>query len=298
MLTNLPFYKVLPSEEQERISALAAELSRDAATWAAPFGDSFHPRVFDNISAIVAAAAPDAVSAQLALFVHYSLWLYRLDQLLDEIEGSTLDDFEARLAAVKAVAHGARAPSPGDPFEESLAEILGELRRRAGSPILVPEFESYFDRMLDAGRFLFVASRDAAGGGPMPPIEDFLREAAHHVFHVSCCLALLLALGEPVAQDHLRELRPAFLDAATAIRLANDLRTYPKDRAEGRLNILSFGWTDEQVKKRAARHLTNLDRALARAVAAGAPQRSARAVGRLTRVAVEMYGVTDLHHDL
>lgn len=289
LLTDL-----VPARQRDRVAALAPALAADAAEWVGDV-ETLGPTLFDRLAVTIAAVAPDLPEPDLRLLMRHSTWLYLLDARLDETSAvaATL------AAAVSATLRGAHPPET-DPFLSPLAYLRDEFRRRDRHGAMLPALDrSLADSMAATARQQDRARLLAAGTGTAPTAEDYLTDAARHINYRPFALALLLVVTAEPTADLLDGLDDALEAASRAVRLANDLRTLPKDRAERGLNVLLLSSADGtptttgSVTDDIRRLLADHERALA-----GVPADAARALRAALRVSVGVYRVTDLRFDL
>jgi len=210
----------------------------------------------------------------------------------------TVPYLEALHGRVEAVLAGTTPVDSPTPFlETSLQDLLTDFAASPAAPALLDVFKEQIRREIAGTRTIRSMSQRAAAG-QRPTMDEFLVPATQCVNHISCSMSLLFSLGEALPPGDVELLHPALLEAARAVRLANDLRTHDKDDAEGLLHCLSFGWTREQMTQEIQASLARCDDALDRAIAAGGPARSAEALRRLTRIGVEIYGITDIRYEM
>jgi len=97
--------------------------------------------------------------------------------------------------------------------------------------------------------------------------------------------------GDPCLPGELPRLQRMARDAGRAIRLANDLRTQEKERAEGNCNALFFA-PEAEVRRRC---LAAVRRVVASARRIGPASPAAVLTLRVTRFAVDFYAEHDFH---
>jgi hypothetical protein len=280
------FERVLPAERTTVLS-LATSLSARGRAWAAPVSGCLRPKSFDSIAVTAAAIAPWMPEDDLLILVRYGIWNDLLDYLHDET--ATLPPVGIRRvgASVEAMLHRRRAPAPGDFFEVALSEVLSALSAREPGGDLVPAFEAALLQALQAAERKSLLDRTIRDeGGPMPSVEAYLYDGCERTNYRSSALALLILIGERPMLDVLDQLDPALQAASIAVRLADDLRTYPRDRAEGNLNVLLLGWSAERVKREIEQQYEAHRRRLEQLAAAACLPRSMEALERSIRLAI------------
>lgn len=279
------FERVLPAERTTVLS-LATSLSARGRAWAAPVSGCLRPKSFDNIAVTTAAIAPWMPEDDLLVLVRYGVWNDLLDYLIDETAASPVGIRRVG-ASVEAMLRRRRAPAEGDFFEAALSEVLAALSAREPGGDLVPAFEAALLQAVQAAErktLLDRAIRDE--GGQMPSVEAYLYDGCERTNYRSAALALLILIGERPMLDVLDQLDPALQAASIAVRLASDLRTYPRDRAEGNLNVLLLGWSVERVKREIEQQYEAHRRRLEQLAVAACLPRSMEALERSIRLAI------------
>jgi len=297
-MPDLPYYQSLSPDERARVMEVGELLAEDGLRWFAPVASLLPERNFRNIGPIIAAAGAPLEAEALTPCSRFCMWMYLLDYYADEVPGVTVPYLEELHGRVESVLAGTTPADSPKPFlETSLQELLTDLAASPAAPALLAIFKGQIIREIAGTRTIRSMSQRAAAG-QRPTMDQFLVPATQCVNHISCSMSLLFSLGAPLSDRDVELLHPALLEAARAVRLANDLRTHGKDDAEGLLHCLSFGWTPEQVTGEIQASLTRCNAALDQAITAGGPARSAEALRRLTRIGVEIYGVTDIRYEL
>ena len=232
-----------PRVTRPRIEAIGRSLAHHGRQWAPPIDRHLTTRVYDRLGHTIAAIAPHLDLTALQLLMRYALWCYALDELVDKPGGPPPRD---TAAGVIAVLH-TRQPVHHDPLGAKLATILHDLERRDADRIWLPDLTAALaDAAVAAAAHrdlaIAVATRDAA----TPTAEQYLRLASRHINYRSFALALLITVPAPAQLAATDRISQALDEAATAVRLANDLRTVEQDRQEQALNILDLRWHNGQ----------------------------------------------------
>ncbi|MGW7641395.1 DUF4334 domain-containing protein [Streptomyces decoyicus] len=163
---------------------------------------------------------------------------------------------------------GSSSSSSDDPLARALAEITRDLYRD-GRPELTPIWRKSMHQTLLGMRGEREAARTAAAGGGVPRLADYLRHGAWTIGVEQQVTALWALMDEPGLPRRLPVLLGALRQAATAIRLLNDLRGHQREQSEGKTDALAIGLTEQEAYRRAEEGLENCRRALAPLTAAG-----------------------------
>ncbi|QZY20293.1 GXWXG domain-containing protein [Streptomyces decoyicus] len=155
-----------------------------------------------------------------------------------------------------------------EPMARALAEIARDLHRD-GRPELTAVWRKSMHQTLVGMRCEGEAARTSAAGGGMPRLADYLRHGAWTIGVEQQVTALWALMDEPGLPRRLPVLLGALRQAATAIRLLNDLRGHQREQSEGKTDALAIGLTGQEVYRRAEEGLENCRRALAPLTAAG-----------------------------
>ncbi|WP_330318952.1 DUF4334 domain-containing protein [Streptomyces platensis] len=155
-----------------------------------------------------------------------------------------------------------------DPVARALAEIARDLDRE-GRPELTAVWRKSMHQTLIGMQWEREAARTAAAGGGVTGLTDYLRHGAWTIGVEQQVTALWALMDEPGLSRRLPLLLGALRQAATAIRLLNDLRGHQRERSEGKADALARGLTEEEVYRRAEAGIENCRRALAPLTAAG-----------------------------
>jgi hypothetical protein len=218
-----------------------------------------------------------------------AVWMQVAD---DHVDRFTHDqaEFDGLIQRWRSVSAGAR-PTPGDPLERGLADLVRRLRTAPRYPSLFPVWRRSFGRMLDAWVFEQTTATRLARGEPAPSLESYL--AHHHSFGLRpIVLAWWVTAGGDDLPDALEVLLAALDEIETAVRLANDLVMADRARTEpGSVDALLLGADATWVGARATEHLRRGHDLLAPLIGTGSP--TGEALGRIGEWLVTFYLLTD-----
>ncbi|MFC5252904.1 DUF4334 domain-containing protein [Streptomyces nigrescens] len=176
--------------------------------------------------------------------------------------------------------------SSDDPMTRALAEIARDLHRD-GRPELTAVWRKSMHQTLIGMQCERETARTAATGGGVPRLTDYLRHGAWTIGVEQQVTALWALMDEPGLPRRLPVLLGALREAATAIRLLNDLRGHQREQSEGKTDALAIGLTEQEAYQRAEAALESCRQALAPLTAAG--YGSAAALERVALWHARMY---------
>jgi hypothetical protein len=272
----------VPEPDRHTVLRAALDAVPEAATLLRPFpvlyadGENSASRLaFSCLSA--AATFPGARRDQIADLGALTAILFGLDDVADGISGQWSDhDFsrfvERFRAAVAGVPpeHGADGP---------MGEVLGawqawcaRFHRYPAAAVHAPDL----DRRLElAGAAMARERAWAAGTEPWPSYDDYVANGLLTILYPTWWAAALAVRG-PVPADaaHWAVIEPATHLGAACMRLANDIRTFEREKAEGKPNSISIlesaGLSAARAVERVSAHIDRLDGDF-RAALAGLP---------------------------
>jgi hypothetical protein len=294
--------RVIPPTQRSLVRAKGKWLAADLKRWARPVDRHLSPALYENLGFTAAAVAPTVRRKQLALLVRYGAWIYLLDDRLDGAD-VTVREMHKIGRSIPAVVRASRPPANGDFLECGLVEIFAGLSRYDDGAGILTRFADAVVDGVSAAVEHAERSRQVAHGEIEPPsAEDYLAVASRHINYRSLALGLVLLVGERPSAPLLDILDTALFSASRAVRLANDLRTAPKDAAEGSLNILCLRTragqpvTPERVIAQIGLE-TRAHQAQLQTLVRWGLALTCQALDRSLRVAVGLYRIADFKHD-
>jgi hypothetical protein len=188
------------------------------------------------IAAIVAHAGAGLPMPVLSLIADAGLVLFAVDDLHDGSD-LTVEEGSLRIAQYAAIARGEDCAEVAfDP----IANAIADLRRRLAATDRVGRL---IDLWADAVERMLAAMGDElrSGDGPAATnLQSYLESGRDSIGVEMIALTAWIAMDA----DATRWMLPALLRAerrfSTAVRLANDLRTCERERAEGRVNAVTI----------------------------------------------------------
>ncbi|MEV0133092.1 terpene synthase family protein [Dactylosporangium sp. NPDC050688] len=268
-----------------------ATIGEDLAQWAKDHGAGVDRRLAQRLADVVTRIAPDLPAAGRRLLARYSLWTFLLDDELDDVTAGpdALAELAGRLITLVRTATAASTPTRT--IEAMLAEIVIELRS-VGPPALLARFDDALCTAISTGvQHTVRAQQLRQGRAGAPTAVEYLTVAGHHINYCSFAYALLILTRATPTAAAAQRIDKALVAASRAIRIANDLASADRDRAEGRLNIVLLPPADTvdiaALERQVDRYVRLHDRLLRDTADAGVLRRS-------LHTAVAVYRVTDL----
>jgi hypothetical protein len=196
----------------------------------------FRPERIPGVSLCVATSAPWLGIEDLVTLGRLGLWIFAFDDLVDEHQIETRE-VELRVRQYVASAQGRMLPEVAyDPLARWLVWMSDGLKARCGGGVLWRHWIEEMRRMLHAMLWERVA---ADSKHPNQSLREYLDHAVHTIGVGSAAATAWILLGEP-ARALPQPLIEITSHAAIAVRLANDLRTYAREKREGTLNALAY----------------------------------------------------------
>ena len=303
------FLESLDDADRERVFQVSAQVAQQLDEWAARYPLIRRIRV-QPLALSVTAAAPFCSVAELTSSARVSLWVFTLDDIFDE-ESFGPAELMRGAERYRAIARGRVRASSADDMEAALQDVRDDLAR-------YPLFESIGEEWAEAlcgtidgmvreyeWRFRYRADP----GSALPTFDEYVECGLYSIGGPPHVWSAFLTIGDPSTPDHLEHLRPMERTASICVRLANDLQSYAKEVAEGKVNsitILAQAITDDvipplvararaeaRVRAEIAEGLSTL--ATLEAGARTDTGRPERAVANIARFVCEFYSRYDYH---
>jgi hypothetical protein len=314
------FLDNLPAEEREHIFALTRELSVPLTAWSQTYATLIQPVRVPQISLTLAASAPFLSARELLPTACLFLWLFAVDDLCDcpseEPVPSPAQPW-ARLAHAVSVLDTPGSLSLGeDPLLLAMRDIRDGLAPLPLFAALRPSLVSAIQDFVQGARREMEWSLlyRQVPPSPSPSIEEYLEKAACATTGtLPVYLGVLMALPDETIPPRLPHFVGLGHEAAISIRLANDLRSYEKELAEGKLNALTLlqrqfmsqqGLTPAAALERSRSDIqAHLLDAMERCIQLGSGEGAARSrptqtIVNVVAFACEFYAHHDFHHPL
>jgi hypothetical protein len=220
------------------IFAKANSVSVELRSWAAPYTSIRAIRAYP-LALSVAAAAPFADHSALVDTAKVSLWVFTLDDLLDE-EGLSLEELRRRGASYRAIAHGEAVADASDPLAMALIDVRNSLASYRLFPALAAVWAAALCRTID-GMLLELDWREAYrrdGASALPSIDDYVKNGLDSIGGPPHIWSAIITTGDPTVVNQMSLFSEIERAASICVRLANDLQSSPKEAAEEKPNSL------------------------------------------------------------
>ncbi|WP_219463590.1 terpene synthase family protein [Nonomuraea rhizosphaerae] len=274
----------VPEEDRGAVLRAALDVVPLATDLLRPFpalyadGQSSASRVaFSCLSA--AATFPFAPREQIADLGVLTVILFGVDDIADGVAGEWSDD--DLTAFLERLGTGLTGEPAGqaDPDDGTLGEVLGAWQAWCG------RFHGYAgarvhaanlrERLAIAGAAMARERAWASGAEPWPSYDDYLANGLLTILFPTWWAAALAVCGPgSAAAAHWAAIEEAVFFGAACVRLANDIRTFEREKTEGKPNSVSIlqstGLSADQAVLRISSHIDQLDVAH-RAALAGVP---------------------------
>ena len=223
---------------QARIISLSEHTAHALEDWVARYPAIRKVRVWPVALSVVAAAPHSTLDAAVAV-ARLGLWIFALDDVFDE-EQLPERELMRRADRYQAIALGHSAAPAGDALAAALNEIREEL---AGFALFEPLSEDWTTSLCrtiqgmirEYGWRQQHLSEDASG---LPSYQEYVENGLYSIGIPPHDWASVITTGDSSAVDCRPHLHAMDRIAGTCIRLANDLRSYKKELAEGNVNSL------------------------------------------------------------
>lgn len=239
-LANSAFLRGLGPEVSRRVADLAGQVSATLDDWSRKYPFIRRERI-PPLALSVAAAAPFAGAAALSSAARVSLWVFGLDDAIDE-EHLAADALSERVRQCSRILRGVLLDPATEPFAGALAEVRRDLSRYP----LFTSLGGVWDRAL--ARTIESMLREEewrrahrAGSLDLPSYQSYVANGRYSIGGPPHVWATIITIDDPSAPRHLARLRAMERLASICVRLSNDLRSAAKELREGKLNALSLG---------------------------------------------------------
>jgi hypothetical protein len=240
-----PFIEGKDAREQARIFAVAKEVGTIVGPWASQYSMLRTIRV-QPLSLMLSASGASALSSPaLALTAFQTLWIFAIDDLIDE-QWVTSDELEKKLELYKKIAIFQKPDTDNDDLAVVLQDVIDRLSsyplfeslRRHWSAALI----GTIDGMLKEHHWRGEYQRNAT----LPSYRNYIEAGAYSIGGPPHFLASLVTIGDISCIDQYQSLLDLAISASVAIRLSNDLRSHAKEIEEGNINSVLIEQMDSK----------------------------------------------------
>jgi hypothetical protein len=241
-----------PAAQCAPIALLALELLADLRAWAVEYPQVLQAVPMEALAISAATISPWRSAGQLRLTARMYVWAYALDDHVEQNVQSLaeLDDLFDRCNTI--IRGGDQDDS--HPLLAALSGWQSALARCPLYPRLAGLWADRFAEALRGERYDWTAGRARDNGdGPSDPEEYLSHAASSNAWITHFPRWATSDRGD--LPDSLAVLNSALEEIEVAVRLANDLATFRRERAEpGQNNILMYDTSPQWVRSELARH--------------------------------------------
>jgi Terpene synthase family 2, C-terminal metal binding len=252
---DLMLSALLPARHRHLLD-VAREVARSSEAWLRQYPIVKRPSVTAACGLVSTVAMPGLAIPELDLLTRWWLWIFGVDDVLDDLG---VPDELVTAWVRRFLRDLPSGPGDADPLRAALGSIHDNLRRYPLYPALGARWQV---GMADIVRGMLLEREwSSIPLNEQPSYDAYLGNATTTIAVRPYTLTAAILAGEPAAISELPALDPMIRAAARCFRLANDLRSDTRERAEGKLNAVSLmqrdyaarGLRDEDAA-RAARH--------------------------------------------
>lgn len=262
--------------------ARATRLMCEVRSWAA--AQNLRSNVIEATVLSLALCSPPPFVPALGPAAHTAVWVTALDDVFDGDE-AVFDHASCDSATFVPAAFGAAESRIDDSLLLALRDIVGDLARQPRWPTFAEVWWQHIHATVDA----FVWERQLRYTDDPVSLEDYLAHSASFALG-PVIVAWWAIIGEADIADRLTTLLNALEHAQLALRLANDLATADRERAEGcRANAVLLGARPREIDDLIDRHTAACHRLLRPL----SPHPAAVSLGRLLDFDLGWYRTSD-----
>jgi hypothetical protein len=225
---------LLPAGDRRLLDA-AREVSRSSEAWLREYPIVKRPPVTAACCLVSAVALPSLALPELSLLTRWWLWIFGVDDVLDDLG---VPDEPVTAWVRRFLRDLPTGPGDADPLRAALGSIHDELRRYPLYPALGARWQLGMTGIVRG--MLRERQWSSTPLNTQPNYDTYLGNAATTIAVRPYTLTAAILAGEPAAVSSLPMLEPVIQTAARCFRLANDLRSEMRERAEGKLNAITL----------------------------------------------------------
>jgi hypothetical protein len=164
--------------------------------------------------------------------VKVTVWIFTIDTMIDE-KLLPEKELRERLASYEDIVRGkSEAVDRKDPYGTVLLDIVKRLQSSPLYPNLKALWEEVYTKMIQGMLF------EASHGTEDVSLTEYLEQGQYSVGLPMYVVSSWILQSENILLKHLQDLVRMMRLSGICIRLANDLRTYEKERCEKNLNAV------------------------------------------------------------
>lgn len=221
----------LPIEERNQIYTVTDHLTSYLHEYFRPYS-LFNPVRFAATALTSAAENPMLPINILENIVKVPLWIFTIDSVIDE---KLLPEHVVRekLALYEKIVLGElQEVEPQDQYGKILLEVTNSIRTRPLFPELKELWEESYIKMINGMMFeAYESSSDVS-------LDDYLRHGLYSVGVPMYVISTWILQQSDTSLPNRKQMEEMMRLSGIALRLANDLRTYEKEKQENNLNAI------------------------------------------------------------
>jgi hypothetical protein len=254
----------IPVLDRPQVLQVAQAVLPSVMEWIKPYPVILPLRVSSTCLAC-AAMSPYAPQEAIVLSAAFSLVVFALDDVVDGVIGSysevELDQWLGKWAEVVQLEgklsfeleNSGSILSPAEQVTVSLARFCRELKNFPGASTLYPFFSNLFTSIIESTRIELNWQQQFKHRGSYPHYSEYLANGQFSIAAPGVVVGLLIMTSPADPGSELALLKEVALGCGKIIRLANDLRSYEREKLEQKPNSLSIlmhkaGLSEEQAE--------------------------------------------------
>jgi Terpene synthase family 2, C-terminal metal binding len=274
----------------DSVRSAVAAVEADVRTAIGPWSSVFRNTAIRGVVTGAVLGAPGMTAVHLATVAKLGAWICAFDDLVDDGE-LTDAELDLRFEQFDQLLTGNECPElEFDPIARLFVDVLADLRKTR-QPSLFELFVAQLRASLRGMRCEREAlDRDGS-------VESYLQVGADSICMAPVITAAALLLGELELSEHIGSFTAAEHHASVAVRIANDLATWSRERQEKSANVLRL---TGDIGVTALRNRIAVERGIVHHCVAGLRRsvpRTAEFMLNLTEFFLNTYDVGDLDQD-
>jgi len=223
---------------QAHVTRLTEHTASALDAWAARYPAIRQVRVWPVALSVVTASPHNTPEAVLAV-ARLGLWIFALDDVFDE-EQLPETELLRRAERYQAIARGSSAAPAGDTLAAALDGVRDELAGFALFESLAEDWATSLCQTIQGmiHEYHWRQRYLAEGASALPGYAAYVENGRYSIGIPPHDWAAVITTGDASAVDCRPHLHAMDRIAGTCVRLANDLRSYEKELAEGNINSL------------------------------------------------------------
>ncbi len=228
----IEYLAVLPAAQRRHLLDRAREVTAQCEDWLRVYPIVLRPSVTAACSLISTVALPGAGTAELRLLTCWWLWIFGVDDLLDD---PAADDSQIAFWTERFASDPPTDPADDDPLRAALGSVHTALSRYPLFACLASQWRTGMAEIVQG----MLTERQWSTSMP-PTFQAYLANGMATIAVRPYTLTGCILAGERAAAAAFEALDPIINAAARCFRLANDLRSDSRERQEGKLNALTL----------------------------------------------------------